>query len=162
MSNSVLKDLPATRVLAANSIFYVVADPSGTPTNYKIEASDLAAELALLSPTTFVLRDGSRAFSAPIDGVTPTAGSHLSTKSYVDGGDAFAQIVWSFLIRRRITVVPLVVGHRGDGHGRTAGEVDIGDAESAGEHLGNHLAFRRVNCKRDIEDPCCCERIVFH
>jgi len=35
----------------------------------------------------FVLTDGTNAYTAPVSGVTPTLGSHLATKAYVDSGD---------------------------------------------------------------------------
>ena len=48
-----------------------------------ITATELAAALG-----SYILADGSRAFTAPVAGVTPTADAHLTTKAYVDAAVA--------------------------------------------------------------------------
>ena len=57
----------------------------GTIDDSLISASAAIQTSKLQDNLKFIFADGSRAFTSPVSGVTPTLASHLATKAYVDG-----------------------------------------------------------------------------
>lgn len=59
MADSKITSLTATASLLGTDIVPVVTDPGGTPANKKITASNLAASIYAISPTTDITMTGS-------------------------------------------------------------------------------------------------------
>lgn len=57
----------------------------GTIDDSLVSASAAIQTSKLQDNLKFIFADGSRSFTAPVSGVTPTAAAHLATKAYVDG-----------------------------------------------------------------------------
>ena len=58
---------------------------SGSIDNSLISSTAAIQTSKLQDALNFIFADGSRAFTAPVSGVTPTQAAHLATKGYVDG-----------------------------------------------------------------------------
>jgi len=58
---------------------------AGTIDDSLVSASAAIQTSKLQDNLKFIFNDGSRAFTSPVSGVTPTSAAHLATKGYVDG-----------------------------------------------------------------------------
>ena len=58
---------------------------AGTIDDSLISSSAAIQTTKLQDSLKFIFADGSRSFTAPVSGVTPTTAAHLATKGYVDG-----------------------------------------------------------------------------